>query len=238
MRHRKHGRTLGRHTHHRKALFRNMAASLFTHGQITTTIPKAKAVQPFVEKLITLAKKGDLHSRRLVISKLRDRIVVANDEDDNVQRNAYGEIIKQTSQPRLVAKLFDEIAPKYADRDGGCTRIIKLARHRIGDASDLCVLQLISDEDTGPQVGGKGVRRAKANKRMEFAAKVRKGIAGGQGQGQAEEEAAPAAEAGAEADTATAVAEDTAPEAQDTLAGTEDADTESTDGGEEEKKDV
>lgn len=213
MRHRKFGRTLGRHTHHRRALYRNMAASLFTHGQITTTIPKAKSIQPFVEKLITLAKRGDLHSRRLVISKLRDRVVVADDTDDNVQRNAYGEIIKQAKQPKLVAKLFDEIAPKYAEREGGYTRIVKLARHRIGDGADLCVLMLVSDEDSGPQVGGKGVRRAKANKRMEYAAKVRKGFA-------SSGDAAPAPSESA-ADEAPAAVAEAEPAEEATLADTE-----------------
>jgi len=226
MRHRKFGRTLGRHTHHRKALYRNMAASLFTHGQITTTIPKAKSIQPFVEKLITLAKQGDLHSRRLVISRLRDRVVVADDTDDNVQRNAYGEIIKQTKQPKLVAKLFDEIAPRFAEREGGYTRIVKLARHRIGDGADLCVLMLVSDEDSGPQVGGKGVRRAKANKRMEYAAKVRKGFAGSGEAAPAATEEAPAAEA----------EPDTQPDAEATLADTEAQAPESSEG--EEKKDA
>ena len=70
MRHRVAGRILGRRTNHRRAMFRNMAVSLFTHGQITTTVPKAKAVQPFVEKLISAAKKGDLHARRRVHLKL------------------------------------------------------------------------------------------------------------------------------------------------------------------------
>ncbi|MEM6553418.1 MAG: 50S ribosomal protein L17 [Planctomycetota bacterium] len=210
MRHRVYGRTLGRRTNHRISMFRNMAVSLFTHGQITTTVPKAKAVKPFVEKLITAAKKGDLASRRRVIAQLGgDKIMVANDEDEAVNslRNRYGEISNQarTKAPRVVKKLFDEIAPTFADRIGGYTRIVKLSQHRIGDGSDLCVLMLVSDEDSGPQTGGKGTRKAKANRRMDFAAKLRKGSAA--------EEAAEATAEDAEADTVTAVADPPADEA-------------------------
>jgi len=180
MRHGIAGYKLGRNTPHRKAMWRNMAVSLFTHGQITTTIPKAKSVKPFVEKLISAAKKGDLASRRRVIAALGgDKLVVRGEDDEKVVRNAYGEIATEGGRklaPKVVKLLFDEIAPQYADRNGGYTRIIKLAKHRIGDGADLCVLQLVSDEDSGPQVSGQGSRRrAKADKRMEFAAKLRKG---------------------------------------------------------------
>lgn len=180
MRHRVAGYKLGRDTEHRRALFRNLAIALFTHGQITTTLPKAKAVKPFVEKLITTAKRGDLTARRQVIRAVGNPILVdfdvQHDEPpEGYKVNKYGELI---SGPRLVKKLFEEIAPRYADRPGGYTRIIKLARHRIGDGSDLCVLQLVSDEDTGPQVSGQySRRREKANRRMEFAARLRKGKA-------------------------------------------------------------
>ncbi|MFI4861988.1 MAG: 50S ribosomal protein L17 [Phycisphaerales bacterium JB063] len=172
MRHRVAGRILGRKTNHRRAMFRNMAVSLFTHGQITTTVPKAKAVRPFVEKLITAAKKGDLHARRRVITKLGgDQVMVKHDNDDDVVRNKYGEVI---GGPKVVKHLFEEIAPQYADRTGGYTRIIRIGKHRIGDASDLCVLQLVRAEDDGPKLAGERPRRAKSNKRMEFAAKLAK----------------------------------------------------------------
>jgi len=147
MRHRVGGYKLSRHTHHRRAMWRNMAVSLFTHGQITTTIPKAKSVQPFVERLITLARKGDLAARRRVIAKLGDLIMVKGDDDADVKRNKYGEVV---GGPRLVKKLFDEIAPTYADRSGGYTRVVRLGTHRIGDGGDLCVLQLVGGED-GPR---------------------------------------------------------------------------------------
>lgn len=177
MRHRVHGFKLGRHTNHRRAMWRNMAVSLLTHGQITTTLPKAKSVKPFVEKLISAAKRGDLASRRRVIKMIGDRIMVKGENDDAVQRNKYGEI---TGGPKVVKHLFDEIAPRYADRSGGYTRIIKLAKHRIGDGSSLCVLQLVGgDDESGPQVSGQySRRRDKANRRMERAAALRKGGAG------------------------------------------------------------
>ena len=190
MRHRVAGRILGRRTNHRTAMFRNMAVSLFMHGQITTTVPKAKAVRPFIKKLITAAKRGDLHNRRRVIAKLGgDQIMVKGDSDEDVKRNKYGEVI---GGPKVVKHLFEEIAPKYADRNGGYCRIIRLGKHRIGDATDLCVLQLVSEEDTGPQLAGSRPRRAKSNRRMEYAAKLAK--SGGIATAEAEEEA-PVAEA-------------------------------------------
>ncbi len=172
MRHRIAGFKLGRDTEHRRALRRNLAVALFTHGQITTTIPKAKSVKPFVEKLITAARKGDLASRRRVIAQLQDRIMVKHDDDPDVERNRYGELVKG---PKVVKKLFDEIGPSFKDRQGGYTRIIRLGTHRVGDGSDLCVLQLVGHEESGPQVSGQySRRRDKANRRMEIAAKLRK----------------------------------------------------------------
>lgn len=173
MRHGVAGYKLCRDAEDRRALRRNLAIALFTHGQITTTKPKAKSVQPFVEKIISAARKGDLASRRRVTSALgRDHIVVKNDKDESVDRNKYGEL---KDGPRIVKKLFDEIAPQYANKPGGYTRIVKLARHRIGDGSDLVVLQLIPRDETGPTVSGQySRRRDKANHRMEIAAKLRK----------------------------------------------------------------
>jgi large subunit ribosomal protein L17 len=173
MRHRVAGFKLGKKTNHRKAMWRNMAVSLLTHGQITTTLPKAKSVKPFVEKLISAAKNGDLASRRRVIKMIRDPIMIKREDDDTIQRNKYGEVV---GGQKVVKTLFDEIAPKYADRTGGYTRIIKLAKHRIGDGASLCVLQLVGEEEVGPQVSGQySRRRDKANKRMERAAALRKG---------------------------------------------------------------
>jgi large subunit ribosomal protein L17 len=173
MRHRVAGYKLSRDAEDRRALRRNLAAALFTHGEITTTPAKARMVRPFVEKMITLARKGDLASRRRVLSALQDRVVVAKGIDDpDVKRNKYGEI---RTGPKLVHKLFSEIAPRYQDRPGGYTRIIKLAKHRIADGGDQCVLQLVGTEEVGPQVAGQySRRRNKANRRMDFSAKLRK----------------------------------------------------------------
>ncbi len=185
MRHRVMGRKLGRKTQHRRAMWRNMAVSLFTHGQITTTLPKAKSVQPFVEKLISKAKRADLHARRLVLRALGgDSLLMKGAEGEGIRRNRYGEITEQTrvGAPRVVAYLFNDIAPRYADRSGGYTRIIKLAKHRIGDAADLVVLQLVGDnEGSRPKPGTSSRRRQKADKRQAFAAKVRKGGDSGDG---------------------------------------------------------
>ncbi len=200
MRHRKAGYKLGRTTAHRTSTLRNLAAGLFEHGQITTTIPRAKAVRPMVEKIITLAKRGDLHARRLVASKLGgnrrgfDWLYVAKNATDaekehverlreftsgffplpdssKVERNRYGELRKA---PSVVKHIFENVAPKFADRAGGYTRIVKLGRHRIGDGGELCVIQLVGNEE-GPDIGGKpSTRRRTADKRTAFAAKLRK----------------------------------------------------------------
>jgi large subunit ribosomal protein L17 len=203
MRHRKAGFKLNRTTAHRQAMLRNMAASVFEHGQIVTTLPKAKAVQPFVERIITKAKRGDLHARRQVISllgrdrgafgwmylaknatdaereqvtKLRERAQGFFDLPDSseVERNRYGELRKS---PKLVKHIFENVAPRFSDRAGGYTRIVKLGYRRLGDATPLCVLQLVGNEE-GPEIGGKpSGRRRQADKRTAFAAKVRKAAA-------------------------------------------------------------
>jgi len=116
MRHGNAHRKLNRSQSHRKAMFANMAASLFRHEQIVTTLPKAKDLRPIVEKLITLGKKGDQNSRRLAISRLRD-------ED-------------------MVKKLFDNLAPRYKARPGGYTRVLK-AGFRHGDSAPLAVIELV-----------------------------------------------------------------------------------------------
>lgn len=115
MRHGMSGRKLGRTKEHRKALFENMATSLLKHGQIRTTLPKAKDLRKVVEPLITLAKKGDLHSRRLAGAKVKEQ-----------------EVLKH---------LFDNIGPANKDRAGGYTRIIK-AGFRLGDAAPMAIIEL------------------------------------------------------------------------------------------------
>ena len=167
MRHRVAGYWLNIDTEHRTALRRNLVASLFEHGEIETTLQKAKAVQPMAEKLITLAKRGDLAARRRAIAILRDRVMC--DDEEKVTRNRYGEVVKG---PRLIKHLFENVAPKYADRKGGYTRIIKTSRHRIGDGATLVRLALVGDE-TGPEIGGTASRRrTRAKRRDAFATKA------------------------------------------------------------------
>lgn len=153
-----------------------MAVALFTHEQIVTSIPKAKSLKPLVEKLISAAKEDTINNRRRVIAKLgRDSIMMKSEDAEGVQRNKYGEVVGGT---KIVKHLFEEIAPRYKDRDGGYTRIIKLGVNRLGDGTDLCVIQLVGSEPTGgPSAKGKfSRRRNKADKRTAFA-KARGGSA-------------------------------------------------------------
>ncbi len=168
-------------------MLRNLAAGLFEHGQIETTLPKAKAVQPFVEKIITIAKRGDLNARRRIEQLINDRKIHSWVADPNVpdaakqndffdlpaesdiEFNRYGDVRKA---PRLVQHIMTQVASKFADRDGGYTRIVKIAKHRLGDGTDLVVLQLVGEEE-GPQIGGgDSRRRTQKQRRRDFAAKV------------------------------------------------------------------
>ena len=129
MRHRYGGRKLQRTSSHRQALLRNMSAALIKHEQITTTVAKAKELRPYVEKLVTLAKKGGLSNRRLAAARLMD--------------------------DAQLAKLFDPLADRYASRNGGYTRIIK-AGIRASDASPMAVIEFVDrdvdakGQDSGP----------------------------------------------------------------------------------------
>jgi len=124
MRHRKGPAKLGRTSTHRRAMLANMAAALIKHEQIVTTLPKAKALRPVVEKLITMGQKGDLSSRRLAISRLRDE--------------------------EMVRKLFATLAERYKERAGGYTRVLK-AGFRYGDDAPMAVIELI---DRDPEAKG------------------------------------------------------------------------------------
>ena len=141
MRHRVGGRKLGRTSSHRTALFRNMAAALIKHEQITTTLPKAKELRPVVEKLVTLGKRGDLHARRQAVAQMRD---VA-----------------------MVKKLFDVLGPRYKDRDGGYTRVLK-AGFRYGDSAPVAVIEFVDRDtdakglDSGPALEKKTEQEATA----------------------------------------------------------------------------
>ena len=134
-----------------------MSASLIQHGAIRTTEAKAKELRRFVEKLITTAKKGTLHARRQVIAAIGDREMF----------DSKGE----TADKTVVQRLFDEIVPRYANRPGGYTRIIRLADRRIGDSGPQVLLQLVEEAPTGGDQAPKTTsrRRRRATKRLEAA---------------------------------------------------------------------
>ena len=168
MRHMIRGRQLSRDTEHRKALRRNLVQSLFEHGKVRTTYPKAKEVKAFAEKLISEARTGTLAARRRVISALNDRRLTDENQD----------FITEGSKT-VVQKLFNDIAPRFADRRGGYTRIIKLADVRVGDGGELVLLQLLTDEDAASAPKGTvrrsaGLRRKRNEKRHQFAGKALK----------------------------------------------------------------
>ena len=128
MRHRNAGRKLNRTSQHRQMLFRNMAQALIKHEQIITTLPKAKELRPVVERLITLGKRGDLHARRLAFARIRDEAITK--------------------------KLFEVLGPRYHERAGGYTRVLK-AGFRYGDSAPMAVIELVDrDEDARGQDSG------------------------------------------------------------------------------------
>jgi large subunit ribosomal protein L17 len=131
MRHGKVYRKLNRKPEHRRAMFANMAAALIKHEQIVTTLPKAKDLRPIVEKLVTLGKRGDLHARRRAVAELRDQA--------------------------MVKKLFDVLGPRYKERSGGYTRVLK-AGYRYGDSAPVAVIEFVDrdleakGQDSGPVI--------------------------------------------------------------------------------------
>ena len=141
MRHRLSGRKLNRTSSHRKAMFANMAAALVKHEQIKTTLPKAKELRPFVEKLVTLGKRGDLHARRQIIAKTRDE--------------------------KTAAKLIDTLASRYEGRQGGYIRVLK-AGFRRGDNAPMAVIEFVDrdvdakGQDSGPVQHREEVEEAEA----------------------------------------------------------------------------
>jgi large subunit ribosomal protein L17 len=141
MNHGKAHRRFNRTAEHRKAMFANMAQALITHEQIVTTLPKAKDLRPVVEKLITLGKRGGLHARRQAIAEVRDVAVVR--------------------------KLFDVIGPRYKDRNGGYTRIIK-AGFRHGDSAAIAVIELVDRDEAAK--GAADLARLEATRSEETAA--------------------------------------------------------------------
>ena len=126
MRHRQSGRKLNRTSSHRKSLFKNMAQALLKHEQIVTTLPKAKELKRVVEKLITLGKKGNLHSRSLAFTQIRDK--------------------------DMVSKLFDNLSKRYSDRKGGYTRVLK-AGFRYVDSAPMALIELVDRDENAKGVG-------------------------------------------------------------------------------------
>jgi large subunit ribosomal protein L17 len=171
-----------------------MAQSLFQYGQIETTLIKAKEIRPFVERLITLARKGTLQSRQRLIAMLGDRSVISKEEQEKYdamsgaqrqkvltarsgRRHRAGKVPASYNKKTIsfvaksvVHQLISEVAPKFSDRPGGYTRIIRLPKRRIGDASDLAILQLVGQEEEKPKGLKKtvGQRRQKALDRVHF----------------------------------------------------------------------
>jgi large subunit ribosomal protein L17 len=163
MQHNRAGRKLGRTSAHRKALFRNQLDSLFTHERIQTTISKAKELRPLAEKLVTLARRGGLHARRLA---LRD--------------------LSQDAAKRL----FDEIAPRFATRPGGYTRILKLGQ-RPGDAAETAILEFVDFDFAQRRAEKKAAEKATTEKKESLLDKARRLVTG---KGSTEKEAAKADE--------------------------------------------
>jgi large subunit ribosomal protein L17 len=155
MRHRVAGRRLSRTSEHRLAMRRNLAASLFEHETISTTIEKAKEVKAFAEKLITLAKKGTLSARRRAIAMLGNRDIISYEDGKAVKKGT------------VIGKLFSELGPRYLDRPGGYTRIIRLSLRRLGDNGRLVLLQLIG-QDEGLKEHAKTARKRSREKAEEI----------------------------------------------------------------------
>ena len=183
MRHRVHGRKLGRTSAHRKAMFGNQLTALFTHERITTTVAKAKELRPLAERMVTLARTGTLANRRRILQTVHDK--------------------------EVVRRLFDNIAPRFADRPGGYTRIMRLGRRR-GDNAELAIIEFIDYE---PDFDDEGAGKGKPS--LMDRAKGMFGGRGGDEDGEPEAEEAATAEAAEEPEeSATAETEpvDAAPE--------------------------
>ena len=198
MRHRIARRKLNRTSEHRLALRRNMAQSLFEHGQITTTVPKAKDLRPFVERLITLACKargGSLAARQRLTALLGDRAIVPLDfreQYESMTDAARARVLRSRSGRRhrlgqarggqkftsisVVHHVIHSVAGDFTDRPGGYTRVIRLARHNKGDNASLAVLQLVGKEESPGTVTRpeKTARSRRTERRYAFAAKALK----------------------------------------------------------------
>ena len=206
MRHRIHQRKLNRTSEHRRALNRNMAQSLIEHGQIKTTLPKAKNIRPYVEKLVTLAIKarklaaakdqaGSLRARRRIYKMLGERSLVPAEHAEAYEGMSGAARAKslrmvsgrryRTGEPRgrlaftgqsVIHRLIETVAPRFEDRPGGYTRLIQLARPRVGDHTRLAVVQFVGDEEPPGSLAkpGKSARKLRTDARYALAIKLAK----------------------------------------------------------------
>src|ERR1700722_7054534 len=138
MRHLKAGRRLSRNASHRLSMFRNLAMALFRHERIITTVAKAKEVRPFIEKLITLAKKNTLHARRQVLARLGPPSKAEVKPHDDPEK---------ADTTHVIVKLFQDIAPRYTTRAGGYLRVLKRHERRLGDAGHTAYLELVKPDE-------------------------------------------------------------------------------------------
>ncbi len=206
MRHRITHRKLNRTSEHRRALLRNMAQSLIEHGQVKTTLPKAQTLKPYFEKLLTLAirsrrlgaendQAGSLRARRRIHQLLGDRGLIPKEHRDDYEgmsdarraktlRMASGRRYR-TGEPKgrlaftaesVMHRLLEGVAPKFADRTGGYTRLIRLGSRRVGDDAPLAILQLVGDEETPGSLTkpGKSARKRRTDARYAMAIKLSK----------------------------------------------------------------
>ncbi len=180
MQHNRAGRKLGRTTAHRKALFRNQLSSLITHERIQTTLPKAKDLRPLIEKMVTLGKRGGLHARRLAL--------------------------KTIPEARTIKKLFEEIAPRFRERAGGYTRIMKLGR-RQGDGAEMAILEFIDFDWAHRQAEKKVAAKASDEKKASLLERAKKLVSGKSDTGDKAEKK----DEGAEGDAEKAPKKDKAP---------------------------
>jgi len=175
MQHNRAGRKLGRTTAHRKSLFRNQLSSLITHERIQTTLPKAKDLRPLIEKMVTLGKRGGLHARRLAL--------------------------KTIPEATTVKKLFEEIAPRFKERAGGYTRIMKLGR-RQGDGAEMAIIEFIDFDWAHRQAEKKVAAKAAEEKKQSLLERAKK-LVSGKSEGKSDADKAEKKDEGAEAEAAT-----------------------------------
>ncbi|MCB1111362.1 MAG: 50S ribosomal protein L17 [Chlamydiales bacterium] len=142
MRHKKDTNKLGRTTSHRRCMFANMLKNLITHGRIETTVPKAKQLRRYADQMITLAKKSSLASRRKAIATMMIQYNSLTDKEKRAARD--GDTSAYNADRRILDKLFNDLGPRFANRDGGYTRIVRSA-NRVGDNAETCIIEYLPE---------------------------------------------------------------------------------------------